>query len=775
MQVFINFCLNFFFKNLSLLLNSINIKDIFAIKLYDYFIGAILNFSIENDFYIEPLLTFKSNFIPLTRCSFTGIREIAENFKIMFLNSGFNIRLLNGYLIQKNNKDIFSIYIKIKKYLYDFFEIENVPQSYANTDFITKIIIFSKSIKTWTFILLICSLGASGAYFIYYVIVDMKFFEQRFFSLTYLLSLVPEMFVAIILEIVCVLIAVAYLTLLERKIMAGIQRRRGPMMIGFIGLLQPFADGLKLFTKELIMPIKANNLLFVLAPIMFLTLALLNWSLIPIGYGKIIADMPLGILFILGVSSFSVYGLILGGWSSNSQYAFLGCLRSAAQMISYEISLSLLIFCIAVLAEGLNLTTIVFMQEKMYFFLPLLLIAVIFFISCLAETSRPPFDLPEAEAELVAGYNVEYSSMGFAFFFIAEYMNIIFMSFLTSIIFYGGWLVLINFRFLIFLPAIFWLFFKSLFFIILFIWVRAALPRYRFDQLMALSWKNFLPLAFVFLFLVFSIKENFYYNGLFFLSSKYLYWQVMKVDSGSIIGIPITRSGYLVEEEKPGFFSLIEELPLNSKFYFARIVCKFGRRRKRKVLVQQLMDNCGTPFAARYVQIFEGELYVNTTLDHVNVSVDVGDIIIFDNAELKALNALRRQTKNLEEKIVNLSQKIITLPQKINITQLKIYSDKLKFLCNRIKQSDKQSLNNLERKIINLFEKIDNLSKKIITLPQKGDITQLKIYSDKLKFLCSHIKQSDKQPLEKLKVDYNDELKILRKRIEELEKELLKK
>ena len=305
-------------------------------------------------------------------------------------------------------------------------------------------------------------------------------------------------FVSFFVLVLVVLLSVAFLTLLERKIMASIQRRRGPSNVGIFGLLQPFADGLKLFCKEILIPIKANRILFIIAPIIFLAFGLMNWAILPLNFGLVIADLSLGILFILAISSFSVYGLILGGWASNSQYAFLGALRSAAQMISYEISLSLLVFTVVILSKSLNLTTMVSMQENVWFIFPVLPVFLLFFISSLAETSRPPFDLPEAEAELVAGYNVEYASMGFAFFFIAEYTNIIFMCFLTIILFCGGWLLpATNFTFLTFFPTTFWLFIKASVLIIMFIWIRASLPRFRYDQLMTLAWRQFLIFSFV--------------------------------------------------------------------------------------------------------------------------------------------------------------------------------------------------------------------------------------------------------------------------------------
>jgi NADH-quinone oxidoreductase subunit H len=280
--------------------------------------------------------------------------------------------------------------------------------------------------------------------------------------------------------------------------MAAIQRRRGPSVVGIFGLLQPFADGLKLFTKEIFLPAKANKFLFLFAPILFLALALLLWSVMPLKINAIIADLNLGILYVLAISSLSVYGLILGGWSSNNQYALLGALRSAAQMISYEIALALIILTVVIYAQSLNLSFIVLAQQDVWFIFPLFPAFLMFFISSLAETSRPPFDLPEAEAELVSGYNLEYASMGFAFYFIAEYSNIIFMSFFSTILFLGGWLPPSNFVLFFYFHSIFWFSIKSLFIIIVFIWVRAAFPRYRYDQLMTLTWTVFLPVSLAF-------------------------------------------------------------------------------------------------------------------------------------------------------------------------------------------------------------------------------------------------------------------------------------
>lgn len=320
------------------------------------------------------------------------------------------------------------------------------------------------------------------------------------------LIVVLQSVASILLVIFPLLISVAYLTLMERKVMAAMQRRRGPSVVGVFGLLQPFSDGLKLFSKEIFLPAKANKFLFILAPVLFLGLALLMWSTMPFNVNAVVADLDQGIFYVLAISSLSVYGLILSGWASNSQYAFLGALRSAAQMISYEISLALLVLTVIVFAQSLNLTNIILAQKDVWFLIPMFPAFIMFFISSLAETSRPPFDLPEAEAELVSGYNLEYASMGFAFFFIAEYTNIIFMSFFCTTLFLGGWLPLSsNFLFLVISP-ISWFSIKSLIIIFAFIWVRAAFPRFRYDQLMALTWSVFLPLSLAIFTLTLSIS-----------------------------------------------------------------------------------------------------------------------------------------------------------------------------------------------------------------------------------------------------------------------------
>ena len=295
--------------------------------------------------------------------------------------------------------------------------------------------------------------------------------------------------------VVPLLVAVAYLTLAERKVMASMQRRKGPNVVGFFGILQPLADGLKLLIKEPVLPSSANTIVFLAAPVVTFLLALISWAVIPFGEGMVLSDLDIGMLYIFAISSLGVYGVIMAGWSSNSKYAFLGALRSTAQMISYEVSLGLIIITVLMCVGSLNLSEIVLAQEEVWFAVPLFPLLLLFFISCLAETNRAPFDLPEAEAELVAGYNVEYSSMGFALFFLGEYANMIMMSVLCVILFLGGWLPPLSLTIFYWIPGSFWLGIKTIFFLFLYIWVRAAFPRYRYDQLMRLGWKVFLPLA----------------------------------------------------------------------------------------------------------------------------------------------------------------------------------------------------------------------------------------------------------------------------------------
>ena len=288
------------------------------------------------------------------------------------------------------------------------------------------------------------------------------------------------------------LVAVAYLTLLERKVMASMQRRKGPNVVGAYGLLQPLADGLKLFLKESIVPASAHKGIFILSPILTFLLALSLWAAVPFGEGMIYADINIGVLYLFAVSSLGVYGVICSGWSSNTKYSFIGALRSAAQMISYEIGMGFILLLIFLLVGSLNLTDIVLAQKDIWFCVPLLPATMIWFVCILAETNRAPFDLPEAEAELVAGYFTEYSAMGFALFFLGEYSNMIMMSALTAICFFGGWYSLLPFGLGI-LPGPVWLGIKVTLVLFGFIWVRAAFPRYRFDQLIMLGWKVFLP------------------------------------------------------------------------------------------------------------------------------------------------------------------------------------------------------------------------------------------------------------------------------------------
>ena len=295
--------------------------------------------------------------------------------------------------------------------------------------------------------------------------------------------------------IVPLLVAVAYLTLLERKVMASMQQRRGPNVVGLFGLLQPLADGLKLLIKETILPSSANTIIFILAPIITFLLALVTWSVIPFGAGMVLIDLNVGILFVFAISSLGVYGIIAAGWSSNSKYSFLGALRSAAQMVSYEVSIGLIIMCVLLCAGSLNLSEIVYAQEEVWYCVPLFPLFIMFFISGLAETNRAPFDLPEAEAELVSGYNTEYAAMGFALFFLGEYANMILMCSVLSILFLGGWLPLINISPFNLIPGVFWFGFKVTILLFVFVWVRAAFPRYRYDQLMRLGWKVFLPFS----------------------------------------------------------------------------------------------------------------------------------------------------------------------------------------------------------------------------------------------------------------------------------------
>ncbi|MCW5752398.1 MAG: NADH-quinone oxidoreductase subunit NuoH [Alphaproteobacteria bacterium] len=295
--------------------------------------------------------------------------------------------------------------------------------------------------------------------------------------------------------IVPLLLAVAYVTLFERKVMAAMQLRMGPNVVGPFGLLQPLADGAKLLFKETILPTGANKVVFVVAPMITFILAMIAWAVIPFDDGMVLADINVGILYLFAISSLGVYGIVMSGWASNSRYAFLGALRSSAQMVSYEVSMGFVIITVLLCVGSLNLSDIVRAQETVWFAIPLLPMFVIFFISALAETNRHPFDLPEAEAELVAGYQVEYSSMTFALFFLGEYANMILMSAFTALLFLGGWLPPFNFAPFTWVPGPVWFLLKILFLLFVFVWVRATLPRYRYDQLMRIGWKVFLPIS----------------------------------------------------------------------------------------------------------------------------------------------------------------------------------------------------------------------------------------------------------------------------------------
>ena len=293
------------------------------------------------------------------------------------------------------------------------------------------------------------------------------------------------------------ILSIAFFTLLERKVLAGIQRRKGPNMVGWAGILQAFADAVKLLTKESIVPSSANSLIFIVAPIFIFTISLLSWAVLPFDYGVVISDLNIGILFVLAISSFGVYGIILSGWASNSKYAFLGSLRSAAQLISYEISMALVIMPVLLAAGSTNLTQIVLTQQTIMYMIPFFPSFILFFISGLAETNRVPFDLPEAESELVAGYHVEYSAVGFVLFFLAEYSNILLMSALIVILFLGGWLPILGISLA---PSWVYMALKVVFVVFTFIWIRGTLPRYRYDQLMVVGWKVILPVSIALLF-----------------------------------------------------------------------------------------------------------------------------------------------------------------------------------------------------------------------------------------------------------------------------------
>ena len=310
-----------------------------------------------------------------------------------------------------------------------------------------------------------------------------------------------------LLFLVPLLIGVAYLTYAERKVLAAMQLRKGPNVVGPFGLFQPFADAIKMLMKETILPAGANRGLFLLAPMLTFALAMIAWAVIPVNLGWVNANINVGILYLFAISSLGVYGVIIAGWASNSKYAFLGALRSAAQMVSYEVSMGFVIVTVVLCVGSLNLTSVVEAQRNWWFCIPLFPMFVVFFISTLAETNRPPFDLPEGESEIVAGFFVEYSSMSFALFFLGEYANMILMSALTTILFLGGWLAPFGLAPFTWIPGPVWFIAKICFCLFVFLWVRATFPRYRYDQLMRLGWKVFLPLSLFWLVLTAGVLE----------------------------------------------------------------------------------------------------------------------------------------------------------------------------------------------------------------------------------------------------------------------------
>lgn len=313
-----------------------------------------------------------------------------------------------------------------------------------------------------------------------------------------------SIFIKVIMITLPMILAVAYLTYAERKVIGAMQLRKGPNVVGPFGLLQPIADALKLMFKEVVIPTKANPVLFLMAPMLTFTLAMIGWAVVPFDKGVVLADINVGVLYMLAISSLGVYGIVIAGWASNSKYAFLGAIRSASQMISYEVAIGFAIIAVLLTTGSLNLTEVVLAQQNRPWYLDVLLIpmAIVFFVSILAETNRHPFDLPEAEAELVAGYNVEYSSMTFALFFLGEYANMILMSTSCAILFLGGWLPPFGIAALAIVPGFIWLALKVAFILFCFLWVRATFPRYRYDQLMRLGWKIFLPLTLIWVVLI---------------------------------------------------------------------------------------------------------------------------------------------------------------------------------------------------------------------------------------------------------------------------------
>ena len=316
----------------------------------------------------------------------------------------------------------------------------------------------------------------------------------------------------ILFLLVPILVSVAMIVWLDRRVWGLVQKRKGPNVVGPFGLLQTLADALKYIFKEIIIPASANKVVFILAPIVTMTLALVAWAVIPMSEELVLSDINVGILYLFAVSSLGVYGIIMGGWASNSKYPFLGAIRSAAQMVSYEVSIGIIIINVLLCVGSLNLKEIVLAQKDLWYVVPLFPMFVIFFISALAETNRPPFDLPEAEAELVAGYQTEYSGMMYAMFWLGEYANILLMCAMGSILFLGGWLPIIDIYPINMIPAPIWMILKILFLFLLFALIKAIVPRYRYDQLMRLGWKIFLPFSLIYL--VFTASFLFYFDKL---------------------------------------------------------------------------------------------------------------------------------------------------------------------------------------------------------------------------------------------------------------------
>ena len=422
-----------------------------------------------------------------------SIKKIIYSF--LFVISGFSyIGWLSNSLEKKRSllsfnsfysKDNFINVIKVENY--DYIDLEMFKFEYEELLSLYSTKVINKSMLQE----LITSLELNKEFLNNYIILELLEKENNF---NYLISFILHYVLSSLFLIIGLLIAVAYFTLLERKAMASMQRRKGPNVVGFWGLLQPLADGLKLLAKEIIVPRRASIKIFIGSPLYTFLMSLMGWCVIPWSSDVVFADPKLSALYVFAVSSLGVYGVLLAGWSSNSKYAFLGGLRSAAQMISYEVSLGFIMVIVALFSGTYNLREIVFKQDTVWYCFPLFPLVIIFFVSMLAETNRAPFDLPEAEAELVSGYNTEYSSIIFAMFFLGEYSSMLLMAAIMVIFFFGGWLppVILHFE----IVESFWFFIKITFIAFSYVWVRATLPRYRYNQLMSIGWKIFLPVTF---------------------------------------------------------------------------------------------------------------------------------------------------------------------------------------------------------------------------------------------------------------------------------------